>query len=124
MKNPRVKVISSREMKKRFGFDKGGYSVGKTIYLTSNMKPSERMFVLEHEKAHIKLGHKPANVNKYQFVRKELKADKVATQMTGRKYRKKYLDAVVEDTSIRFGVPRASIKPLVHREAKKLKLIR
>ena len=119
MSKVRVKVIPSKEMKKRFGISQGGYTVGKTVYCT----PRAGEFVVEHEKAHVRLGHKPADLNIYQFIKRELKADKMATEVTGRTYRKKDLQDIVEDTSERFGVPKTEVRVIVRREARKLRLI-
>ena len=116
---PRIKIISSKEMKRRFGISRGGVTVGNTIYRTARAGE----FVIEHEKAHIRLGHTPATLNIYQFVRRELKADKEATRITGRKYRKKDLADIVNDASLRFGVPKTEAMAIVRKEAKSLGLI-
>lgn len=119
MTKPRVKIVPSKELKKRCGVSQGGCTIGNTIYRTSRAG----QFVIEHEKAHVKLGHKPAMLNRFQFIKRELKADKMATVNTGRKYRKKDLEDVVEDASSRFDAPKVNIRPIVRREARKLRLI-
>lgn len=119
-RQPRIIIISKREMKKREGISKGGYTKGRTIYLTRDAGE----FVREHEKAHVKLGHKGgAKLNSQQFIRRELRADKMASEKLGRKYRKYYLDDIVDDTAKVFDVSKREARPHVIREAKKLKLI-
>lgn len=119
MAKPRVKIVSSKELKKRCGISQGGCTVGNTIYRTARAGE----FVVEHEKAHVELGHRPAKLNRFQFIKRELKADKLATKRTGRKYRRKDLEDVVEDASSRFDAPKMNIRPIVRREARKLRLI-
>jgi hypothetical protein len=119
MRKPRVKIISSKELKKRCGLKQGGYTVGNTVYHTRKAGG----FVVEHEKAHVKLRHKPAKLNRYQFIKRELKADKVATKETGRKYRKRDLEDIVVDASSRFEMPKRDARVIVIKEARKLRLI-
>jgi len=121
-RKPRIRIISKAQMRKNTGgaMSQGGESIGNTIFITKDAGN----FVIEHEKAHIKLKHTPARLTAEQLIKRELKADVLAVKNTGMKrYPKYYLNSVVNDISGRFGTPKKEVKPIVIREAKKLKLI-
>jgi hypothetical protein len=119
---PRIKIISHAELRKRTRgtISRGAETIGNTIYATKDAGD----FVLEHEKAHIKLGHRPAKLTGEQFIRRELKADRIAVDKTGIKYHKKDLEDIVYDTANVFNAHKNNVRPVVIKEAKKLKLIK
>ncbi len=120
MVKPIVRTISNKEFKKRTGLKRGGYTVNNTIYRTKDSGE----FVVEHEKAHVELGHQPADLNIYQFIKRELKADKMAVERTDEHYRKYYLNNIVNDASERFNRPKSEVRVIVNKEAKKLGLVK
>jgi hypothetical protein len=109
-------------MRKRTGgvISQGAEAIGNTIYATKDAGN----FVMEHEKAHIKLGHTPARLTITQLAKRELRADKIAVKNTGmKKYPKYYLNSSVNDLVGRFDTTKKEVRPIVMKEARKLKLI-
>ncbi len=87
---PKVFVLSRSDMERRFGRSglvTHAFTKGNHIYVTN--KTSE--FDIEHEKAHYNLGHVDKATNMYQYVIKEINADKEACIKLGKPFKHKYL---------------------------------
>jgi hypothetical protein len=98
----RIRVISQGEMNRRWkreDEDVHAVTIGKTIYVT----PKTDDETLQHEIAHVKLGHTPARLSIHQYIKRELKAWVLSCKMRGEKFKNNYLTEVSNDARITFG---------------------
>jgi acetyl-CoA carboxylase alpha subunit len=121
MRDYRIRTISPKEMKRRFQKeDEHVHSVtmGKTIYVT----PKTNKETLQHEIAHVKLGHTPARLTIYQYIKRELRAWMLACKSSGRPFQMNYLTEVSNDARIMFGTSKVEADRATLKAKRELKI--
>ena len=98
MRKPQIVRITQKELEKKIKSGRSSnvhaITIGNRIYLTPEAKQIDK----EHELAHVKLGHKPKKrMNAYTYARREVIAEKMASDKLKRKVSKGYLDEVRKD---------------------------
>lgn len=101
-RKPKIKVITQREMDKRFAVASNehpsGVTRGSRIYITRKTNP----LVIEHEKAHQQLGHRPHKMTIYQNADMEIKAQKIAYNKLGKPFNPRYLDKLYDSLLVNY----------------------
>lgn len=107
MKGYRIRTITPKEMRQRFQREDEhvhAVTLGKTIYVT----PKTDDETLQHEIAHVKLGHtSAARLTIYQYIKRELRAWLLSCKTRGQPFKRSYLPEVSNDARIMFGVSKA-----------------
>jgi hypothetical protein len=120
MKGYRVRTISQKEMNRRWQREDEhvhAVTVNKTIFVT----PKTDDETMQHEIAHVKLGHtSAANLTMYQYIKRELKAWLLACKMRGGKLKHNYLTEVSNDARIMFNSTKTEADDVTRRVKREL----
>ena len=115
-RKPQIVIVSKHNIDQRIGKfgnkNVNAITVGNRIYITKKANKLD----LEHEKAHVALGHRnDKKINAYTYARREVLAEKIAHDKVGGKVSKGYLNEVRKDIKSIWGKHTTDKKELAYR---------